>query len=138
MQPNVYRYNDILSSRRPFSALRLSLSLHFSTSTLSLFYCLPSSSNFLIKYMFCSYSVIRFHSLRLIGFGMMWLYRKNKYTVMDIQGLSVDKWRERQRTRQQTRKTKAAHTRTSSETASVHYSITGDSVVIGLDNANQR
>ena len=26
---------------------------------------------------------------------MMWLYRKNKYTVMDIQGLSVDKWRER-------------------------------------------
>ena len=131
MQPNVYRYNDILSSCPSFSTLSLSLSLFVVLSTLLL--------QLSYKYLFsCSYSVIRSLSLRLIGFGMMWLYRKNKYTVMDIQGLSVDKWRERQRTRQQTRKTKAAHSRTSSETASVHYSITGDSVVIGLDNTNQR
>ena len=57
--------------------------------------------------------------------------------MMDIQGVSVDKWRERQRTRQ-TRKTKPGHSRTSSETASVHYSSRGDSVVIGLDNSNHR
>ena len=76
-------------------------------------------------------------SHRLIGFGMMWLYRKNKYTVIDIHGLSVDKWRERQRTKQ-ANKTRAGHSRTSSVTASVHYSSTGDSVVIGLDNSNQQ
>ena len=50
---------------------------------------------------------------------------------MDIQGLSVDKWRERQRTRQ-TSKTRVAHSRTNSVTASVHYSSTDDSVVIGM------
>ena len=74
------------------------------------------------------------HTHRLIGFGMVWLYRKNKYTVMDIQGLSVDEWGERQRTS----KTRAVHSRTNSVTASVHYSSTGDSVVIGMDNSNQK
>ena len=34
-------------------------------------------------------------------------------------------------------KAKAGHSRTSSVTASVHYSSTGDSVVIGMDNSNQ-
>ena len=55
---------------------------------------------------------------------------------MDIQGLSVDEWRERQ-IKRETSKTKAGHSRTSSVTASVHYSSTGDSVVIGMDNSNQ-
>ena len=76
------------------------------------------------------------HTHRLMGFGMIWLYRKNKCTVMDIQRLSVDKWRERERTRK-TSKTRAAHLRTNSVTASVHYSSTGDSVVIEMDNSNQ-
>ena len=80
----------------------------------------------------CNHVCVYTHTpSRLIGFG------KNKYTVMDIQGLSVAKWRERQRTRQAS-KTKAGHSRTSSLTASVHYSSTGDSVVIGMDNSNQR
>ena len=54
-----------------------------------------------------------------------------------IKGLSVDKWRERQRIRQ-TSKTRAARSRTNSVTASVHYSSTGDSVVIGMDNSNHK
>jgi hypothetical protein len=75
---------------------------------------------------------------RLVGFGMVRLYRKNKYKVMDIQGLSVDQWREKQRTKQ-ARKTKATHSRTNSVTGSVHYSSTGDSIVIRMDNSlNQK
>ena len=57
---------------------------------------------------------------------------------MDIQGLSVDQWRERQRVRQAS-KTRAAELRTNSLTDSVHYNSAGDSVVIGMDsNSNQK